>query len=253
MKQEEEKVFVGILANGAMVHGTQALLAFQLPIWSFNPEVPYSFAFWIEADVSPQDYKRNVIIEKFLESKCDTLVMIDDDMIINQTFLDLLGTPDYDIAGPLQYTMKAADPEKDRLTPECFPCAFMIDHEGTGQMKPVWPASNGPVAEVDLVGSGVIAIKRRVFEDVRMLHEDGHSPPAYFRNIWLPNGRRECGLDIDFCRRAKALGYKIKVNWQAEVGHFKQINLNDVDMFAKAQFLKGYGAGEKSHEVQVEQ
>jgi len=232
-----------------MIHASQAMLAYHLPYWTGQDEVPFAFMLWIEAGSSPQPYKRNRIIQRFLDSDCDILMMIDDDMIVDKRIIGLLNTPDYDVVGPLQYTMKGIDPDKGRTVPECFPCAFNAGDED-GQMLPVWP-KQGDVAKVDIVGSGVIAIRRCVLEDSRMLHEADLDPPAFFRDIYLANGRRTRGLDVDFCRRATELGYRVRVNWGIEVGHFKRVNLNDIDLYAKSQFMMGLRVG-GNNEIRLE-
>lgn len=250
---EKLKVFIAVLADGMTQHATHSLLAYHLPFISMDPNTPYTFAYWVEAARSPQDYKRNKIIEQFLDTECDVLMMIDHDMIIDMSVLDLLATKNYDIAGPLQYSMKGADPEKGHDIPRCMPCAFVRDTENGGAMKPVWP-KQGMQAEVDIVGSGVVAIKRRVLEDPKMQHEPDLSPPAIFRNIFEPNGRRSTGLDVGFCLRAKDLGYSVKVNWSVEVGHFHRVNLNEIDLISKHHFALGAGViGEQAHESKVAQ
>lgn len=243
----KERVMVATLSGGGMIHASHAILAHFLPIWSQSPNVPYEFSYKIEAGTSPQEYARNILCKDALESGADTLLMMDDDMIVSGTILDLLATPGYDIAAPLQYMFMPPNPERGRHFPECLPCAFEFDKEAPEgqQIRPVYPTSPEGSSVVEAVGSGVMAIKRRVLEDPRMLLTEGLEPPALWKNIYRDNGERIRGLDIDFCRRAHALGYRIMVNWGVQVGHYKRTNLNDIDAFAKGSFMLGIQKGIK--------
>lgn len=246
---KKERVMIAPISGSGMLHSTHALLAYHLPLWSANPNIPFEFIYRAEIGTSPQEYARNIVCGDAVKAECDVLVMIDDDMIVSGTVLDLLTTPHYDIAGPLQYMFMPPDPAKGRDFPECYPCAFKFDHEQPEgrQIFPVYPTAPEGSSVVEAVGSGVIAIRRKVLEDPKMLLEVGMDPPALWKNVYLGNGERIRGLDIDFCRRAHGLGYSIMVNWSVQVGHYKRANLNDVDAFAKGSFLQGYHAGEKHH------
>jgi GT2 family glycosyltransferase len=241
---------VAILSGGCMIHATQGLLGHALAKWTYDPTTPFKFMFLIEAGTSPQEYARNIIIEQMLATDCKALLMIDDDMVVSGTVLDLLATPEYDIVAPLQHMFMPPDPSKGRPFPEAYPCAFMFDKERKEgqQIRPVYPVSGCSASPVEAVGSGVMLIRREVLEDERMLIAPGMTPPAFFKNVYRDNGERIRGLDIDFCRRAHALGYKIKVNWSVSVGHYKRTDLNDVDLYAKGSWRVGYEQGLKSKE-----
>jgi len=243
---EKTKVMIGMLTGGFMIHASQVILAHQLPIWSASPNCPYSFTLWIEAGTSPQEFARNKIIKEFLDSECDILMMVDDDMILTGKAIELLETPgDWHIVGPLQYMFQPANPERGRMKPEAYPCAFNRDKSAPigSQTLPCWPVmGEGTVSEVAAVGSGVMAIKREVLLDRRLMVKKNMDPPAFFKNRYDRNGKRLRGLDIDFCWRAGDLGYKVMVNWAVEVGHYKRVNLNDIDFFAKGSFMDGMKA-----------
>lgn len=245
---KRERVMVGILAFDNRVNVSLMQMAHELPLVAANPNNRYEFTLYCQAGTRPQEYARNLIIEKFLQSPCDTLLMIDDDMVQQGwTTLKLLDTPGYDIAGPVQLMFLNYDPTTDPpRMPEVFPCAFFRDSTQNGKMVPMWPAPGTKHNKVDAVGSGCIAIKRRVLEDKRMLIAEGYSPPAFFQNHYDPNGWRTRGLDIDFCFRATDLGYRVMVNWEAQIGHLKHVDLNHVEMYAKTQFKLGYEVGAKN-------
>lgn len=236
---------VSVLCSSQMIHWTIGNFLHNIPYLTADPSSRFVFVPFQCPGTKPQEFARNTIIEHFLKTDCDTLVMVDHDMIIHDpTILGLLDTPEYDIAGPLQlmYMQSMKD------GPSIQPCAFMYDDkEPRGKrLHVVTPVSGEPVTRVDAVGSGVIAIKRRVLEDPKMLNAEGMSPPAFFRNRYAENGERWRGLDIDFCVRARDLGYRIKVNWQATCGHLKTEDLYGLEIYAKNQFVMGLERGKQN-------
>jgi hypothetical protein len=180
---------------------------------------------------------------ELLSRPIDTLLMVDNDMIQHGwRSLQILDTPDYDIAGCLQYAWFPRDYQENR-PPHAWPCVFTRKPEGEKGMQAVYPQPGENYREVDRVGSGFMAIKRRVLADERMLLAPGFDPPAMWRNVYEPNFVRAKGLDMDFCDRAKANGHRVVVNWRAEIGHNKTVNLNEVDEYAKAQAIQGFEMG----------
>jgi hypothetical protein len=252
-----ERVFIGVLAFGNTTNVSLVQMAHELPGVSADPSNRFEFTWDVQAGTQPQEYARNLLIGKFLRTNCDTLLMIDDDMIQHGWLtLAVLDTPDYDIAGPIQLMFmpkrKASETEEAR-EPAIYPCAFMFtDREEMSKIRPVWPMRDTKVMTVDAVGSGCMAIRRHVLEDERMLLEPGLDPPALFKNQYRANGERIRGLDVDFCRRATMLGHTVRVNWRAEIGHHKRVDLNQVEEYAKTQFHLGYKEG-VTHAVQVAQ
>lgn len=100
------------------------------------------------------------------------------------------------------------------------------------------------VAQVDAVGMGCTLIKRRVLEDPRMRdgtaftrrdgshHDtseiDGPEIPSIFSYRTAPNGVCELGEDVDFCYRARKLGYTVAVYCDLVVGHLHQQDARDL-------------------------
>ena len=249
----KEKVFIGIPAFDNQVNLSLLQMAYELPVVSANPGTAYDFTLLADGGQRPQEWCRNRIIQRFLETDCETLLMIDNDMVqMGWRTLKLLETPDYDIAGPVQLMFHEINHEQGRDIPELYACAFVFDRTQDNKMHPTYPVPNEPmVRDVEAVGSGCMAIKRHVLEDERMHVEPGMQPPAIFRNVYEANGNRLRGLDIDFCKRAHELGYKIKMNWEAEIGHLKTIDLNQVNVYGLAQYRGGMEAARR--EIQVDQ
>lgn len=242
-KTKTEQVLIVVLAGSKTVHATICQLASECDRFSALSSHPYTLDFRI-LTASPQERARNEacgMALSVLKDPNDTLVMIDDDMITHGwRTLKVLDAPDYDIAAPLQYAWFPKGYKEGKL-PQAVPCAFMAVGDD-GQVS-AYPDGKSPQAVVDRVGSGFIAIKRRVLADERMLLATGYNPPALWRNVYAPNFVRVKGLDVDFCDRARALGYRIVVDWSAEVGHAKSADANDIDLYAKTQFKAGYEIG----------
>lgn len=241
MAAPKEKVYIGVLAGDSKVNVSLAMMAYQLPLVTFDPGSRFEFMFHIEDGVRPQEYARNRIIERFLKTDGETLLMIDNDMVqLGWKTMAILDTPDYDIAGPLQLMWHPINYHQGRDVPELYPCVMNWVDEPNHKMTPIYPQKvDETIIEVDAVGSGCIAIKRRVLEDPRMEIEVGMSPPAFFRNEYEANGNRTRGLDVAFCKRAKDLGYTVKANYNAEIGHLKTVDLNQVNIYGMWSLRKG--------------
>lgn len=251
-ERKTEKVLLVVLCGNHQAHASLLQMANELDRFSAIRTHRFEFEF-SPITAAPQELARNTACGMALEKltrPTDTLVMIDNDMIqYGWRSLRLLDTPDYDIAGGLQYMWFPRDHTENR-PPHAWPCVFERKAEGEKGMTALYPKPDETSREVDRVGSGFIAIKRRVLADERMLLAPGCDPPALWRNVFQPNFVRTRGLDMDFCDRAKALGYRIVVNWSAEMGHNKIANINEIDEYAKSQFLSGFETGVR-HAIQV--
>jgi len=241
-----ERVFVAVLAGGNRPNTSLNELANQLPYYSGQPEIPFRFSYWVESGVRSQELARNRICKRFLETDADVLLMIDDDMVLaGWDSLRVLITPDYDIAAPLQLMFDSGINESTgEVEPAVKPCAFMYDDDAEGYRQ-LYPAPGVGHQECGAVGGGMIAIRRHVLENERMLLAEGFDPPAFFRTRFAPNYERVRGNDIDFCHRARECGYTVKVNWGARTGHLKTVDLYQVEVYAKRQFMLGYERGVK--------
>lgn len=250
--QKTEDVLVVILCGNHNAHASLLQMASELDRFSVMDTHRFTMHFH-PITASPQELARNTacaLALATLERPNDTLLMIDNDMIQKGwSSMRILDTPDYDIAGGLQYMWLPRDAEKKR-EPEARPCAFVRRTDGEIGQTVIYPQPGEIAARVDRVGSGFMAIKRRVIADPRMLLASGFDPPALWRNVYQPNFMRDKGLDMDFCDRAKALDYRIVVNWQAEIGHNKTANVNEIDEYAKTQWVSGYELG-VAHGIRV--
>ena len=174
---------------------------------------------------------RNTIVQHFLtKTTADVLVMVDDDVVPPVRLLELADS-DYDITGiPYLYW------HQDLNIP--VPAVFKINDKGN--LRPLdKPFGRTGIVECDAMGTGVIAIKRHVFE-----HPDMKAP---FAIHYDDNGVMVSTDDIAFCNRARVAGFKQAVNFDLGMGdHFPSpVSLNRLF----AGFSDAYSRAAKNRDV----
>lgn len=144
---------------------------------------------------------RNVIVKAFLETNCDYLVMIDSDNPPPKNLLDLVEL-DKDVIGlPTPINMSSQIPDiRWNIFDEN---GITVKFQGQG------------LEEVNMIGSGVMIIKRKVLEEVKY-------PFTTVRN---EEDIRIVGTDAAFCKKCKEQGFKIWTHWDYCCGHYKDTNL----------------------------
>lgn len=151
----------------------------------------------------PISYNRNDICKRFLETDYDYLLMIDSDCVPDEKLLEL------------------ADYDKDIIGATCFGfiknmiVPFAMKQRVDYKYDVIDADLHNGVVEVDAIGSGVMMIARRVLENL----------PYPFRNEYDPEGIKTKGLDFNFCRRAKLLGYKVFCNTDILASHWTTVDL----------------------------
>jgi len=252
VKKIEDKplVLVAVLAGDCKVNTSIAEFAWVLPYLSSRPDSPFRYKLLIVPGVNPQTRARNIACEQAIEDRAEFLLMIDNDMIVTPTTLNILNT-DADVIGSMQMMYRQPYDDDSKVSKEwgLYPCVF--DRLEDGKQHPRWRTPESPDVEyVDRVGSGCMAIRLKVLRDTRMILGESAPPRALWRNVFDVNGVRTMGLDMDFCDRAKGAGYRVAVNWTAEVGHMKTTNLNDLQRLCEAQRATGFEAGRR-HELEA--
>lgn len=161
---------------------------------------------------------RNRIVRKFLETNADALVMVDDDVIPTPGFVEKLLEAKYDVVGA---------PVAIAKLPQHPLFLNVFDVEDNGAIVNVPPQTTGH-QRVDAVGSGCILIHRRVLEDHRMKRP--------FDQQLNENGEILVGQDLEFCRRVRAFGYTIGVNWEVVCDHYVSLHLNAAQQMIAEKF-----------------
>jgi hypothetical protein len=143
---------------------------------------------------------RNKIVEAFLETDMDYLMMMDADNPCPNNVLDLLGEEDI-ISLPTPINMNWMG------VTNIF---WNVWKDG----KPTKDTGVG-LQEVDKAGTGCIIIRRHVLEKLK-------NP---FTEVRDETGLRTVGTDIAFSNKCKKAGFKIYCAWDYPCRHYKDIDL----------------------------
>ena len=153
----------------------------------------------------PITNNRNTIVQKFLATDSDYLMMIDSDIVPPANILNL------------------ADFNKDIITPLMFikqkgtliPLFLRRNKDGIHDVDDYLEKTG--LQEVDATGTGCIIIKREVVEKMKHL----------FRNEYDADGVKTLGNDFSFCQRAKELGFRVWVHLDYVSDHHYTDSLRD--------------------------
>ena len=195
----------------------EVLFDYMRMSYHFGRRMPDHEFFIITKTKSEQYRARNAIVESALKFGLDYLLMLDDDQIIDwqeypkwnsYDFLEKLLAHNKAVVGCLYYhrgglfapvLMKKIE-RKDQ--PDAY--RFMTDHEVEGKLQ-----------EVDVQGGGCMLVNMEVFKKIL--------PPYFEPEIQSPEmGGNRYGTDIQLCRKAQDLGYKVYCDSSIVVGHLKQ-------------------------------
>jgi GT2 family glycosyltransferase len=153
---------------------------------------------------------RNLIVNKFLASGADVLVMVDDDVYPAAnaaTIIDRL-EEGFDIVGAAYPIFK---PELGWPIP--VPAAFRVD----GGDYEILPATGG-IVECDAIGTGCVAIRRDVLEAMEVP----------FAETMTDDGAGIVSDDFVFCRCARDAGWRIGVDFDVRCDHLVRVSLGAV-------------------------
>lgn len=140
---------------------------------------------------------RNHIVSEAYNTEFDGIFFIDADMTFNGDILEKMITNDKDICGVL-YLNHASGKQN------VFEYANKLDEFLKITINP-----KQGLVEVSAVGSGLLYVKRKVFDAI--------GNPWFFYEAGI-------GEDVNFCKAAQEKGFKIFVDTDIDVGHIgKQI------------------------------
>ena len=165
--------------------------------------------------IVPHDNARNYCVHDFLKrtnNPDDVLVFIDSDIVPNPGDIQKLIQYNTDIVGALCLVQK----EDAEGIPTPVPMALRLNKKN--EYKVFFDGTS--LTEVDATGSGLIAIKRKVFTAI------GDKPYQFISdgigNIVKPE-------DFYFCEKAKALDFKVYVDYNILADHIKTVSLNGIN------------------------
>lgn len=220
--------------------------------WHFQEHGSHTYQRVFPA-LKPVAFARNKIVDEFMKGveiingdgkktlkKFDYLLMIDDDIVPPEDLWKMVHERKDIIA--------AAAPAwiRDRIVWVNFEFkegeGYKQSAEVLKQLVLVHPDERYPV-RVDAVGTGCIAIHRRVFEHP----EVGAFNP--FLTLYDERGQETVGEDLNFCKKASDAGFEIWADPRFVCHHFR----TDMDLRAVAMYgLEMYHRGlEKGVELEV--
>jgi hypothetical protein len=190
-------------------------------------ECPFHFTVHVEAGKRGPDYARNCIVKTFLnESDADWLVMIDDDEVVPENFWQLCTVRDADVvSGLTPVWVGNMDPETMLRVNN-----YGVDDKNRCYNLPTPDESMVQPYRVPIVGTGCIAIRRRVFAPKP--HGVGDQP-FYFTH--LEDRKVRGGEDINFSVECNRAGFTLAVHPAVRFDHMKEIPLWQVENYYRAR------------------
>lgn len=172
---------------------------------------------------------RSQVVDGFLDTDAEWLLMIDSDMTWDFAAFELL--------------CEHADPEVAPIVgglcfgggrlwhgtkPNIFPTIYrFIQDEGSLATEVVYDYPRDAFIPVGATGAAFLMVHRKVFHKLRkVLGKDTngvHNPYPWFAEVVYKG--RPVGEDIVFCMRAQAAGFPIYVHTGALIGHRKSVLL----------------------------
>lgn len=198
-----KRIFIGIPCYGDVA--PEVLEDYMRFAFHLGRRLPqYDFVLGIRTKAE-QFRARNQIVEGAQGERCDYVLMLDDDMIINPDvtsgptdaygFVEKLLAHDKDIIGALYYLKGGACSPVLMAKSSDRGYRFLRDDEIVHGLQ-----------RVDVAGGGCLLIKMRVFDRL---------PMPFFGPEF------EYGTDVQLCRAAAAKGLEVWADTSIELGHLK--------------------------------
>ena len=198
MSLKQKTVYLAILNQGTIRTDLAQVINIIIQNDSYRIQLTYPVA-------KPITNNRNTIVQKFLATDCDYLMMIDSDIVPPPNILTLVDF-DKDIATPLMFVR-----QKGLLIP------LFLKRNKDGMYDAADYLNKTGMQEVDATGTGCIVIKREVVKSMKYL----------FQNRYDEDGIKTLGNDFAFCQDAKKLGYKVWVHLDYVAGHHSVQDLKE--------------------------
>lgn len=198
MPIKQKTIYLGVLNQGEIRTDLAQVINLIIQNDSYRIMLTYPNA-------KPITNNRNTIVQKFLATDCDYLMMIDSDIVPPVNVLNLVDF-DKDIITPLMFVK-----QKGMLIP------LFLKRNKDGLYDAADYMNKVGLQEVDATGTGCIVIRRNVLEQVK------HP----FENVYDEDGIKTLGNDFYFCQKAKKLGFTSWVHLDYVAGHHTPQDLRD--------------------------
>lgn len=234
-------IFFAVLSLSGKVQYSIAMAFARAMASSMLPECPWHFTTHIEPGKRGADYARNCIVRKFIEeTDCDWLIMVDEDEVVPEDFWKLCTIKDADVvSGVTPVWVGNMDPETMFRVNN-----YGVDEQGRCYNLPTPDDNAKHPYRVPIVGTGCVAIRRRVFAPKP--HGLGVNP-FYF--TFTEDRKVQAGEDINFGVDANRAGFVLSVHPQVRFDHMKEIPLFQVEKYYQAR-KRMEAAGKQSTDEQ---
>ena len=187
---------------------------------SMIAECPFRFSIHSEPGKRPIDHARNSIVKTFIEdTDADWLMMIDDDQTVPENFWQLCAVMDADVVSGLTFVWVGNGAPEAMLRVN----NYGLDKDHQCYNLPIPDKSAQQPYKVPIVGTGCIAIRRRVFAPPP--HGLGTSP---FFFTYAEDRKVKAGEDINFSVAANQKGFTLAVHPGVFFDHTKAIPMSQI-------------------------
>ena len=220
-------IFVAVPSVDGRTNYTIALTFARAMASDATDTCPFRFGVHVEPSKRPVDFARNEIVRAFMHNTdADWLIMIDDDQMVPENFWMLCTVRDADIVSGLTPVWVAG------MDAEAF---LRVNSYGVNAKQQCYnllppPDEVQQPYRVPIVGTGCIAIRRRVFAP----RPAGLGlSPFYF--TYREDRKVVGGEDINFAVEANKAGFVVAVHPQVRFDHNKNIPLWQVESYYRAR------------------
>ena len=201
MGLKQRNIYIAILNQGTLRTELVKVLTLMIQQEGYRINITYPHK-------KPIANNRNHIVQKFLARKeFDYLMMIDSDIIPPPNIMKLVDF-DKDIIVPLMFVMQEG---------KVLPLYLKQAKDGQLEYDREYLDKQGLIP-VDATGTGCIVLSRKILETIK------HP----FRNEYDSDGIKKLGLDLNFCLRAKKLGFQPYVHLDYVADHHAVSSLREL-------------------------
>jgi hypothetical protein len=229
-RRNKRHIFIAIPSRDSRIHIPVATFALEAAKQNLRKNCPFRFSTGLLENVEPTEYARNILVTAALDqkgkNKIDAIWFVDEDM--KPTFPDSFEMLDIDadiVAGIAPILGK--DITKPSFTWNLYKEVTEPGKVNDTSFFPIRPEGTAPM-DVDGIGTACMIIKRHVLEDRRLwlAPDKVEGVVPLFQWPRAITGATLGTDDLDFCRRARSLGYTIKAAPNVRWGHLKEVDLH---------------------------
>jgi len=180
---------------------------------------------------------RNQLVDEFLRTRGEWLLMVDSDMEWpNDALCKLLDAAyEGERKKPKRYVIGALAFAGRPYTGPMYPTIYTVarDQQENIEVGKVLDYPKDALVKCDATGGAFLLVHRQVFVRMAQPHPAGFatmpngSPNSYIWFIEGVNGGTQFGEDIAFCLRARALGFDVWVDTRVKTRHEKSAYLDE--------------------------